>query len=147
MGNNQGKEKNPIKNHNKENQMRKDLSDCLIKKCEEVSSGNMITFDRYNDVMSVFEDFNLISLRKTPLSKKMFDKLDTNRSNKISVNILKDYLKKIIQMDRETAIQCLFKRFVYSDKWGQKLYQKRRFFEFHEPMLLLRLQNFIRLYE
>ena len=53
------------------------LSD-LKMKCDELSINGYLTMDKFNDLLTIFERNNIFTLRKTPLSKRMFFSMDMN---------------------------------------------------------------------
>ena len=95
------------------NTFRQNLKHQITTKCHQLAINSQISYNRYNDILSIFEDYGLINLRKTPISKKMYDKLDFSRQNSVSVQNMITHLEHIVNMDKETAIHCKLKRFFF----------------------------------
>jgi hypothetical protein len=115
MGNTEGNTNNQqkVETPSEINAFRENIKDMIRKRCYQVAVNNTVSYDRYNDILSIFEDYGIINLRKSPISKKMYDKLDYTRQNSVPIDKMINHLFEIVNMNNETAIYCKIKRFFF----------------------------------
>lgn len=117
MGNKPSQQINPQDYTNKNPQLvqqsKEQLLSELVAKCQQEAIEGCLTYDRFNNVLNVLEVFNIILLRKTPLAKRIFNGLDTNRSGKVHTSQIIAVLNNVVSNSDDWAIRCNITRFVY----------------------------------
>ena len=117
MGNKPSQQINPndysTKNQQTTQAGKEQLHTDLIQKCHQEAIEGCLTYDRFNNVLNVLEIYNVIVLRKTPLAKRLFNGLDSNRSGKVHVSRILAVLENLLSGSEEWALKCNLMRFLF----------------------------------
>lgn len=67
-----------------------------------------ITFENFQDILNIFSDFNLIHMRRSPLSRLAFKYLDKNMNNKINAQDAVNFMCAVVEMDQNSQVNQSF---------------------------------------
>ena len=112
MGNKPSQQINPNDYQGKTQQnpqhSREQLHRELVAKCQAEAIEGWLTYDRFNNVLNVLEVYNVILLRKTPLAKRMFNGLDTNRTGKVGSTQIISMLNNLVTGSDDWCVRYSF---------------------------------------
>ena len=88
------------------------IKETLSNKLHQEATNGCLSYDKFNNVLNILEMYNVIMLRNTPLSRRIFDMFDYNRTDRVAVNQIDDLVHNLISKDNMWAIECKFNRLI-----------------------------------